>query len=84
MNDRQRVDNWLNGLDQQKDLPGDTEATGPLSMLRLIAEEVEWLRGLVARCYNHLDGCSHGAERDLFDECEKVWNWTAENQESVK
>ncbi len=49
VNDKQRVDNWLDGLSQQDDLPGTTNVNGPLSMLRLLRTEIEKLRELLMR-----------------------------------
>ena len=35
--------------------------------------EVERLQVIIAKCYDHLDGCSHGCDEGLFDECETEW-----------
>ncbi len=48
MDDRERVENWLTGLNEQKDVPGTARVDGPLSMMRLIGTEIERLQAIVA------------------------------------
>lgn len=48
---KERVDKWLRGLEDQAGLSGVTMVRGPLSMLRRVAEEIERLQGVIAHAY---------------------------------
>ena len=53
---------------------GRTRYEGQRDFLdEVLVKEIKRLRGIVANCYDHLDGCSYECPDDLFEKCSEVW-----------